>query len=215
MIINDISSFDEKSVEEAVKNNEEIAFDKKVVVLASASKSRREIMEDAKIPFVVIKNTLDESRIKCDIKSLEDAKDYVKKLAYEKAMTVVPLVKNAVIISADTIAYCEGEKLGKPKDRLDAYRILNKLSNTTHDVITGVCIADGENIDNFTVTSKITIKEISKEKIEEMVNDKNTYLYAGGYNIDDNLEGLASFDDKDFNNIKGLPIEEIMPKINL
>ena len=80
MIINDISSFDEKSVEEAVKNNEEIAFDKKVVVLASASKSRREIMEDAKIPFVVIKNTLDESRIKCDIKSLEDAKDYVKKL---------------------------------------------------------------------------------------------------------------------------------------
>ena len=130
-------------------------------------------------------------------------------LDYEKAITIKPYLKNAIIISADTIAYCDGEKIGKPKDEADAYRILNKLSGSVHSVITGVCIINDDDIKNFTVTSKITMKEFPKDKIDELVKNEKTYLYAGGYCVDDNIEGYAIYEDKDFNNIKGLPIEEI------
>ena len=210
MLVEDIKLFDENKAESAIKNKETIEFLNKTIVLASASIPRREIVENAGISFVVIKNTLDEEKIKCDITTSESAEEYVKLLAYEKAMTLKPYLKNAVIISADTIAYCDGEKIGKPKDEEDAYRILNKLSGSIHSVITGICIIDNEDIKNFTVTSKIQMKEFSKEKIDELVKDEHTYLYAGGYCIDDNIEGYAIYDDKDFNNIKGLPIEEIL-----
>jgi len=209
MFVEDINLFDEQEAELAIRNQEIIEFSAKTVVLASASISRREIMESSGIKYVVIKNTLDEEKVKCDITTIESIEEYVKRLAYEKAMTLNPFLKNAVIISADTVAYCDGEIIGKPKDEEDAYRILNKLSGSVHSVITGVCIIDGEDVKNFTVISKIKMKEFPRQKIEELVKDEKTYLYAGGYCIDDNIEGYAIFDDKDFNNIKGLPIEEI------
>lgn len=209
MLIKDINVFDEEKAELAIANKEVIEFASKTIVLASASITRRRIMEEESIPFVVVKNTLDEEKIKCDITTSESAEEYVKLLAYEKAMTIKPYLKNAIIISADTIAYCDGEKIGKPKDEADAYRILNKLSGSVHSVITGVCIINDDDIKNFTVTSKITMKEFPKDKIDELVKNEKTYLYAGGYCVDDNIEGYAIYEDKDFNNIKGLPIEEI------
>lgn len=212
MFVKNIKFFDELKAELAIANEEVIEFADKTIVLASASITRRRIMEEADIPFVVIKNTLDEEKIKCDITTNESAEEYVKVLAYEKAMTLKPYLKNAIIISADTIAYCDGEKIGKPKDEADAYRILNKLSGSVHSVITGICIID-DDIENFTVTSKITMKEFPKIKIDELVKNEKTYLYAGGYCIDDNIEGYAMYDDKDFNNIKGLPIEKIIKLI--
>ena len=209
MLIKDINVFDEEKAELAIANKEVIEFASKTIVLASASITRRRIMEEESIPFVVVKNTLDEEKIKCDITTSESAEEYVKLLAYEKAMTIKPYLKNAIIISADTIAYCDGEKIGKPKDEAGAYRILNKLSGSVHSVITGVCIINDDDIKNFTVTSKITMKEFPKDKIDELVKNEKTYLYAGGYCVDDNIEGYAIYEDKDFNNIKGLPIEEI------
>jgi len=210
MVINDINLFDEQKAEIAIQNKEIIEFTEKAIVLASASITRKRIMKESGIPFVVIKNTLDEEKIKCDITTSESAEEYVKLLAYEKAMTLKPYLKNAVIISADTIAYCDGEKIGKPQDEEDAYRILNKLSGSVHSVITGICVIKDNDIKNFTVTSKIKMKEFPKEKIDELVKEERTYLYAGGYCIDDNIDGYAVFDEKDANNIKGLPIEKIL-----
>lgn len=213
MFVDDIKLFDENKAQLAIKNKEIIEFLNKIIVLASASISRREIVEAAGLDFVVIKNTLDEEKIKCEITTSESAEEYVKLLAYEKAMTLKPYIKNAIIISADTIAYCDGEKIGKPKDEKDAYRILNKLSGSVHSVMTGICIINNDDINNFTVTSKIQMKKFSKEKIDELVKNEKTYLYAGGYCIDDNIEGYAVYDEKDFNNIKGLPIEKIIELI--
>ena len=176
MLIKDINVFDEEKAELAIANKEVIEFASKTIVLASASITRRRIMEEESIPFVVVKNTLDEEKIKCDITTSESAEEYVKLLAYEKAMTIKPYLKNAIIISADTIAYCDGEKIGKPKDEADAYRILNKLSGSVHSVITGVCIINDDDIKNFTVTSKITMKEFPKDKIDELVKNEKTYL---------------------------------------
>ena len=212
MYIENIEKFDAKAVEQAIQNKEIIEFKEKTIVLASASKTRQDILKRENIEFVTIKNILDEDKIKDEIiekNTEEGAKLYVEKLAKEKALSIAPFIKNTIIIAADTIAFYQDEILEKPKNEADARRIFNKISNSTHIAITGVCIIKGENVENFSVVSPITIKEITKEKIEELVKNPNTYLYAGGYRIDENIDGLAEVADEDFYNIMGLPIREI------
>lgn len=216
MYIEDVENFDIKKVKQAIENKEIIEFKEKTIVLASASKTRQEILKKEKIEFVTIPNILDEEKIKEEIvekNTQQAAQGYVEKLAKAKALSIAPFIKNAVIISADTVAFYQDEILEKPKDEADARRMFEKISNSTHLVITGVCIIDSENVDNFSVTSPITIKEITKEKIEELVHNPNTYLYAGGYRIDENIDGLAKVKEKDFYNVMGLPINEIKERL--
>lgn len=191
-------------------------FKEKTLVLASNSNTRFRIMEKAGLRFSVIPSLVDEEELKekfPKIDSQEKALEYVKMLALSKAKWVKEHTKNAVIIAADTIAFCKNEILEKPKDEMDARRIFSLISNTTHQVITGVCIIDEENIDNFAKVSPIKMLEISNELQDILVKDKLTYTYAGGYCIDGNLEGRAIVESKDFDNILGLPIDEIIEKL--
>jgi len=108
------------------------------------------------------------------------------------------------------VAFYKSEILEKPKDEADARRIFNFISDTTHYAISGVCIIDGDKIKNFSVTSPIKMLEITKEEQDVLVKNPMTYKYAGGYCIDDNFAGKAIVEDKDFNNIMGLPLREIL-----
>lgn len=207
---------DIKSINEVLKNNDIIEFEEKTLVLASNSITRFRILEKSNLKFVVVPSFIDEEKLKKDfgeVKTKEEATRYVKTLALEKAKWVKEHTKNAVIIAADTIAFYKDEILEKPKDELDARRIFSTLSNTTHFVITGTCIIDNENIDNFSKVAPIKMLEISKELQDILVKDKLTYTYAGGYCIDGNLEDRVIVKEEDFNNILGLPIEEILIKL--
>ena len=196
--------------------NEVINFDEKTLVLASKSASRIKIMEGFRLKFVAIPSLIDEEKLKAEfgeVKTNKDAENYVKRLSYEKAMWLYNHVNNAIVIGADTVAFYKGEILEKPKDETDARRIFTTLSNSTHTVLTGVCIIDNGKVDNFVKISPIKMLDISKELQDILVKDKLTYTYAGGYCIDGNLEGKASFKEEDFNNILGLPIEDILIKL--
>lgn len=204
------------SIKETLENNEIIEFKEKTLVLASNSNTRFRIMEKAGLNFVVIPSLADEDELKkefYEVNSKEKACSYVKLLALAKAKWVKAHTRNAVVIAADTIAFCNDEILEKPKDEIDARRIFSLISNTIHEVITGVCIIEDSNIDNFSKISPIKMLEISKELQDILVKDKLTYTYAGGYCIDGNLEGRAIVDPKDFDNILGLPIDEIIEKL--
>ena len=197
-------------------NSEVINFDEKTLVLASKSASRIKIMERARFKFVAIPSLIDEEKLKKDlgeVKTEEDAANYVKRLSYEKATWLYNHVKNAVVIGADTVAFYNGEILEKPKDEADARRIFTTLSNSTHTVFTGVCIIDDKKVDNFVKVSPIKMLDIPKELQDILVKDKLTYTYAGGYCIEGNLEGRAVVEKEDFNNIMGLPIEDILIKL--
>lgn len=206
----------EENFIEKIKNNQIIEFDKKTLILASNSASRYKIMKKAGLNFVVIPSLLEEEKVKqClgEVKSEEDAVNYVKTLSYEKAFWLSKYVKNGIIISADTIAFYKDEILEKPKDEKDARRIFNVLSNSVHIALTGVCIIDGEKIDNFVEVSPVRMLEIPVSLQDVLVKDKLTYTYAGGYCVDGNLGDRVIIDKCDFNNVMGLPIEKILKKL--
>ena len=139
-------------------NNEIIEFKEKTLVLASKSASRIKVLERAGLKFVAIPSLIDEEKLKTEfgeVKAEEVAANYVKRLSHEKAMWVYEHVKNAVVIGADTVAFYKDEILEKPKDEADARRIFTTLSNSTHTVLTGVCIVDDKKVDNFVKVSPI------------------------------------------------------------
>jgi len=199
-------------IKNEILNNKIVEFDEKKLILASNSASRFKIMEKANLDFIVIPSLADEELVKKEfgeVKNEEMAIKYVNLLAYKKAEWLKNRVENAVILAADTIAFYKNEILEKPKDEIDARRIFNTLSNSVHVAITGVCIIDGEKIIRFEKVSPVKMLEIPKELQDILVKDKLTYTYAGGYCVDGNLGDKVIIDKEEFNNVMGLPIEEI------
>lgn len=217
MYVRAIQEFNTEKALEAIKHNEKIVFENETIILASKSLSRQRIMKQAGVDFVVLPSIVDEDKIKARfsvINTVDLAENYVKVLAYEKAKALEYYVENGIILAADTIAFCDNEKLEKPVDKEDAIRILNKISDSKHLAITGVCIIKNGAIDNFCEKSFVEIDKFSEEKIEELINNPNTYLYAGGYCIDDNIEGYSHVLPKDIDNVMGLPLNTVLAKLN-
>jgi len=200
----------------ALKIGESVEFNEATLILASKSISRFKIMENANLKFIAIPSLVEEEDVKRKFKRVENREDaicYVKKLAYEKALWLSKRTENAVILAADTIAFCKNEILEKPKDEADARRIFSLLSDSTHFAITGVCIIYEDKIDNFVKISPVKMLEIPENLQDVLVKDKLTYTYAGGYCIDGNLGDKAVVLKEDFNNVMGLPIEDIIEKL--
>ncbi|MEK7291469.1 MAG: Maf family protein, partial [Planctomycetota bacterium] len=107
----------------------------KRLVLASNSPRRIALLKLLGYYFEVIPHEIDEC-IYSDVSPTE----LVQNLAFLKANDVARKVENAIVIGADTIVLHDMCVLGKPKDRIDAKRILSKLCNSEHDIISGVCI---------------------------------------------------------------------------
>src|SRR4051794_37967978 len=106
-----------------------------MLVLASASPRRADILASAGIPFVKqVAANVDETP-----RNGEDAREYVERLAREKALAIdVP--PGAVVLGADTTVVLDGAILGKPEDHADATRMLESLAGRSHFVITGICL---------------------------------------------------------------------------
>src|SRR6185369_5635647 len=107
-----------------------------MLVLASASPRRREILQNAGISFAVQAANIVEVA-----KPDETPKAFAERLAQEKAKAVSQQRPDDWILSADTIVVVDNTILGKPRDPLDAVRMLRLLSGRQHQVITGVCLA--------------------------------------------------------------------------
>ena len=106
-----------------------------MLVLASASPRRQEILRNAGIPFVVQPSDVPEIP-----QDGEGPKAYAERLAREKALAISHLRPNDIILGADTVVVVNNQMLEKPNDAADAVRMLRLLSNKTHEVITGVCL---------------------------------------------------------------------------
>src|SRR6266568_5974843 len=108
-----------------------------MLILASQSPRRAELLRNAGISFEVRPAEVDES-----MREGEDPFEYVKRLAREKALHALKTApKGAVVIGADTTVVVGGESLGKPVDKAEARRMLERLSGRRHEVTTGVCVA--------------------------------------------------------------------------
>ena len=107
-----------------------------MLVLASASPRRQELLRNAGIPFVVQPTDIPEVP-----EEGEAPRAVAERLAREKALAVLRQRPDDFVLGADTIVVVEAQILGKPRDAADAVRMLRLLSNRKHEVITGVCLA--------------------------------------------------------------------------
>ena len=176
------------------------------IILASASPRRREILENVKVDFTIVKSNIEEV-----ILENEPAKEVAMRLAFEKCMDIASKNKNDLVIGADTIVVLDDTILGKPKDEEDAYRMIKLLSNKRHQVITGISLInlslDKKVIDY--VVSEVTFKDLSEETIRDYINTKESLDKAGAYGIQGYGGLLVKSISGDYFNIVGLPISKI------
>jgi len=171
-----------------------------VLVLASKSPRRQQILRDAGIPFVVRSGGVPEERA-----PHESPSEYVRRLATQKACAV-PIHAGEVVLGADTVVVVDGLVLEKPRDAADAIRMLGLLSGREHEVITGICLrsATGDIVD--TAATRVRFVPLTREEIEAYVASGEPMDKAGAYAI----QGLAAkFVDRIegcYFNVIGLPV---------
>jgi septum formation protein len=168
-----------------------------MLILASQSPRRREILERAGIPF-----TARVAGVPEQIQPGEDPHQYVSRLSREKASAV----SGDLVLGADTVVVLDEHILEKPSDPADAFRMIRMLSGREHSVITGICLRRGEEFLIDTQETRVRFVLLTDEEIEEYVASGEPMDKAGAYAI----QGLASkFIDRiegDYFNVVGLPV---------
>lgn len=177
------------------------------IILASNSPRRRELLAGLGVPFEVKVLPDIEENYPADLPVAEVA-EYI---AREKADAYRQLIgKHDLVITADTIVVVGDEVMGKPHDADDACRMLRKLSNRTHQVITGVCLTTADKQRQFSVKTDVTFKSLSEEEIAHYVNHYQPFDKAGAYGIQEWIGyiGVTSLQGSYFN-VMGLPVQRI------
>jgi len=180
-----------------------------MLVLASASPRRQELLRNARIEFTVRPAHIDESRHPGEMPV-----PYVERLARSKAEAVRSSLEQqehgAVVIGADTTVVVGREVLEKPADERDAARMLRLLSGRSHEVITGVCIAGEGFVDVRHETTVVFFDKLSRAEIDQYVATGEPMDKAGAYAI----QGVASRwiprIEGDYFNVVGLPVALLM-----
>ena len=179
------------------------------LILASKSPRRKDILENHGYHFTV--QTVEFKEINKDLAPAEIAVHN----AYGKAKATFDSLKdkNAVVLGADTIVCLDGKILGKPKDENDAKLMLRSLSGRSHVVTTGYAIiAKCFEIKEYD-QSLVTFNTLSNELIDEYIASGLPLDKAGSYGIQDGYPLVKEYSGS-FNNIVGLPIEDIKPTLD-
>tara|TARA_B100000686_G_C16611631_1_gene874145 strand:- start:126 stop:707 length:582 start_codon:yes stop_codon:yes gene_type:complete len=188
------------------------------LILASKSKVRKEILEKNHINCTVEPSNIDEEPIKDNLLKKGATPEIISKnLAELKANKVSQSKNEELILGADSVIDLEGELISKPTNREDAMKILKKLNGKKHNLISSVCISkNGSMIWNYTDKAKLTMKNMSEEKLEEYlskISDEALYAY-NVYQIEGEGKSLFSNIEGDENTVMGLPIKKIKEYIN-
>jgi len=171
-----------------------------VLVLASKSPRRQQILKDAGIPYVVRAPEIRELRCTGELPD-----DYVQRLAEEKAFAI-PLGDGEIALAADTVVVVDEHVLEKPCDPAEAARMLRLLSGREHEVMTGICLRSQTQKIVDIATTRVHFAPLTGPEIDEYVQSGEPMDKAGAYAI----QGLASkFIDRVegcYFNVVGLPV---------
>jgi septum formation protein len=171
-----------------------------MVVLASNSPRRKELLTAAGIPYVVRGPDIEEVR-----RPDEPALDYVRRLAEEKAFAI-PIAPGEIVLAADTTVVVREHILEKPRDHADALRMLRLLSGQEHEVITGICLRTaGQKIIDVAIT-KVHFLEMTEQELADYVASGEPMDKAGAYAIQGRASKFIDRIEGCYFNVVGLPI---------
>jgi septum formation protein len=190
-----------------------------MLVLASASPRRQELLRKAGIAFVVQAADIDERP-----REGETPGECAERLAREKALAVAEARPGDRILGADTVVAVDGKILGKPRDAGDATRMLRMLSGRVHEVITGVCLigavasgrlpvasrevlrTENRELRTTSETTLVTMNELSDEEIRDYIATGEPMDKAGAYAIQGIAARWIPRIEGDYSNVVGLPV---------
>ena len=176
-----------------------------MTVLGSKSPRRQQLMHRITDDFIVDVSDIDEST-SLNMSPIEAVQDIAKR----KGLDIVKRHPGQIVISADTIVVIDNMILGKPIDEEDASRILNLLSNRTHQVITAFCLLKDDKFLEEYVTSEVTFYKLSQELIDSYIKSGSPMDKAGAYGAQDNNDFLIVKEIKGSrDNVIGFPVDEI------
>ena len=188
------------------------------IILASKSGVRKKILDKYKIENEVIISNVDESEIKESlIASGADPLEISKNLAEIKSTQVSNKHPDQLVLGADSVISLNNELINKPKSREEALKILKKLNNSKHNLISSVCISkNGSMIWNHSDSSELKMKNLKEvELIDYLAKiETKTLLAYGVYQIEADGFELFEYIKGDQDSIMGLPIKDIINYIN-
>ncbi|MBU0664858.1 MAG: septum formation inhibitor Maf [Proteobacteria bacterium] len=179
----------------------------KSLILASASPRRQEYLLELGLDYRVHAVDIDETPF-----PEEKVRDFVRRMAVEKARPVMDLYPDAWIVAADTVVSLAGSILGKPKDCADAVSMLMQLSGKEHWVQTGVCLAcrQEEVVAVQVVSTRVTFSTFSKKVAQAYVATGEPMDKAGSYGIQGKGAFLVREIMGSYSNVVGLPLSELL-----
>ena len=180
-----------------------------MIVLASASPRRRELMGKTGLEFSVCP-----AKDEIDPPPSLPPTEYALQSALYKAREVAKRFSSEdIIIGADTVV-CAGDVImGKPRDKQDAFRMLKALSGKGHKVCTGYAIIKGDRELTGCAVTEVYFREISDEETEDYISTGEPMDKAGAYGIQGKAALFVERIDGDYFNVVGLPLCEIYSKL--
>ncbi len=179
----------------------------KKIILASSSPRRKQLLDGLDIEFTVEENgnMSEQFDPNMDLYKIPEHLALLKSKGFKRKLNY-----NELLVTADTMVICNNEIMGKPKDRSDAFKMLQKLSGNKHTVLTGVCMRNNYKIRSFTSSTDVFFRHIKDEEIEHYIDNYLPYDKAGAYGAQDWI-GLVAIEriDGSFFNVMGLPVQKL------
>jgi septum formation protein len=177
-----------------------------LIYLASTSPRRSELLTQIGVKFEVLKIEIDESP-----RHDESAELFVQRMAIEKALAGFQRLEkptSRAIIAADTIISIDGDIIGKPTDRVDCDKILNRLSGRTHSVLSAVALKYGEIQCCKLSRNKIRFKSLDQDEIAQYCQMSEPMDKAGAYAIQGYAAVFIEHMEGSYSSVMGLPLFE-------
>jgi septum formation protein len=180
------------------------------IILGSNSPRRQELLKSLGFNFLIKPINADES-----FPANLQAEDIPLYLAEKKADAYPDdLTENQILITSDTIVWCEGKVYNKPENFVEGKRMLEALSGKMHEVYTAICLKSGNKQTTFFDVSKVYFKKFKPEEIEYYLINYKPYDKAGAYGVQDWLGyiGIEKIEGS-FYNVMGLPVKELYDEL--
>lgn len=182
----------------------------KKLILASKSPRRQQLLRDLGYDFEIRTRSVDESH-----PAGMQGRQIAEFLAAKKASAFEgELAKGEIILTSDTVVWCDGEHLAKAGDEEHARQMLHQLSGKSHEVISGVCLMSQDHKEVFSDTTRVLFRDLTEEEIDYYITRFRPYDKAGAYGIQEwiGMRAIMGIEGSYFT-VMGLPTHLIYEKL--
>jgi septum formation protein len=172
-----------------------------MVILASASPRRAQLLRAIGVPFEAVPAEVDETPLPG-----ETAEPYVERLALDKARAVAAAHPGRLVLGADTTVTVDGAILGKAGGEADARQMLERLAGRVHEVHTGVALALDEDSTVACATTRVWFAPMTSEDIQRYISTGEWHDKAGAYGIQGWISRFVARVEGSYTNVVGLPV---------